>query len=75
MKYEKLAILTPAFFCAVAIAQGQQLNGCAELRGLQISGVEITKTELIASGKTIPAAYPGAPSIGPLPAHCRWTVS
>jgi feruloyl esterase len=71
MKYEKLAILTPAFFCAFAAAQGQQLDSCTELRRLQISGVEITKTELVASGKIIPAAYPGSPSIGPLPAHCR----
>jgi hypothetical protein len=71
MNYEKLAILTPALFCAVAAAQGQQVDACTELRRLEISGVEITNTGLIASGKTIAPAYPGAPSIGPLPAHCR----
>ncbi len=71
MKYQKLAILPAAFFCAFAAARGQQLHGCSELTRLQLSGVEITKTELIAAGKTIPPAYPGSPSIGPLPAHCR----
>jgi hypothetical protein len=71
MNYEKLAILTPALFCAFAAAQGQQVDACTELRRLQISGAEITNTELIASGKTLAPAYLGAPSIGPLPAHCR----
>jgi len=71
MKYEKLAILAVGFFSAFAAAQGQQVDSCAELKRLQISDVEITKTERIASGKIIPPAYPGAPSIGPLPAHCR----
>lgn len=64
-------ILTTAFFCAFAAAQGQELAGCTGLERLQISGVEITKAELIAPGKIIPPAYPGSPSIGPLPAHCR----
>ena len=64
-------ILTTAFFCAFAAAQGQELDSCTGLERLQISGVEITKTELIAAGKIIPPAYPGSPSIGPLPAHCR----
>ncbi len=71
MKYQKVAMPTAAFFCAFAAAQAQRLDGCSELTRLQLSGVEITKTELIASGKTIPPAYPGSPSIGPLPAHCR----
>src|SRR5271154_2945222 len=71
MKYENLAILTAASFCAFAAAQGQELDGCTGLRRLQISGVEVTKTEVIAAGKTIPPAYPGSPSIGPLPAHCH----
>ena len=35
------------------------------------SGVEITKAELVPAGTTVPPLYPGAPSIGPLPAHCR----
>jgi len=71
MKYEKLAILVLGFFSGFAAAQGQEVDSCAELKRLQISDVEITKTERIASGKIIPPAYPGAPSIGPLPVHCR----
>src|SRR6185437_15684800 len=71
MKYEKLAILAVGFFSAFAPGQGQQVDSCAELKRPQISDVEITKTERIASGKIIPPVYPGAPSIGPLPAHCR----
>ena len=51
--------------------QAQQSDSCAELTRLQLSGVEITKAELIAAGTTIPPPYPGSPSIGPLPAHCR----
>ena len=71
MNYEKLAILALGFFSAFSSTQGQQVDGCAELKRLQISDVEITKAEGIAPGKIIPPAYPGAPSIGPLPAHCR----
>ena len=71
MKYQKLATVTAALFFALAAARGQKLDSCAELARLQLSGVEITKAELIAAGKTIPPPYPGAPSIGPLPEHCR----
>ena len=44
---------------------------CAALAGLKIDAVEITKAALIPAGTTVPPPYPGAPSIGPLPAHCR----
>jgi hypothetical protein len=44
---------------------------CADLASLKIDAVEITKAELVPAGTMIPAPYPGAPSIGPLPAHCR----
>ncbi len=64
-------LLAAAFFWAFATAEAQQPDRCAELTGLKISGIEITKAEPIAAGKTIPPPYPGAPSIGPLPAHCR----
>jgi feruloyl esterase len=36
-----------------------------------LNGVEITKAEPVSAGMTIPPPYPGASSIGPLPAHCR----
>ncbi len=64
-------LLAAAFFWAVVAAEGQQSDRCAELSHLKLSGVEITKAEPIAEGQTIPPPYPGAPSIGPLPAHCR----
>ena len=44
---------------------------CADLMGIKLSGVEITKAEPIPAGTTVPSLIPGAPSIGPLPAHCR----
>jgi len=34
-------------------------------------GIEITKVAPIPAGTTVPPMFPGAPSIGPLPAHCR----
>ncbi|MBV8630497.1 MAG: tannase/feruloyl esterase family alpha/beta hydrolase, partial [Silvibacterium sp.] len=39
--------------------------------GLKMDDVEITKAAPVAAGITIPPPYPGASSIGPLPAHCR----
>jgi feruloyl esterase len=36
-----------------------------------LEGVEITKASPVSSGTTVPGSYPGAPDIGPLPAHCR----
>lgn len=64
-------VLAAAFFWAFAAAEGQQSDRCAELKGLKLGGVEITKAEPVVEGTTIPSPYPGAPSIGPLPAHCR----
>lgn len=52
-------------------ARSQSAENCAALVGLKIDAVEITKTALVPAGTTVPLAYPGVPSIGPLPAHCR----
>ena len=46
-------------------------KACADLAQLKLAGIEITKAEIIPAGMTVPPPYPGAPSIGPLPAHCR----
>jgi feruloyl esterase len=46
-------------------------KACADLTGLRLVGVEITRAELVPAGTTVPPPYPGAPAIGPLPAHCR----
>jgi feruloyl esterase len=35
-----------------------------------MDGVEITKATAVAEGHMVPPLYPGAPSVGPLPAHC-----
>jgi len=57
--------------CAVAMAQSESTVSCADLANLKIEGVEITKAAPIPVGTTIPPMFPGAPSSGPLPAHCR----
>ena len=69
-RYSRI-LIAAAFFCSFAAAEAQQSDRCAELKSLKLSAVEITKAELVAAGTTIPPPYPGAPSIGPLPAHCR----
>ena len=69
-RYSRI-LMAAAFFWAFAAAEGQQSDRCAKLKALKLSGVEITKTELVTAGRIIPPAYPGAASIGPLPAHCR----
>ena len=56
---------------AAAVAEAQSAANCADLAGLKLDRVEITKAELVPAGFTVPAPYPGAASIGPLPVHCR----
>ena len=67
----KLSLLLAAVLCAPLAAQSQSADPCAALSGLKIDGTEITKAALVPAGTTVPPPYPGAPSIGPLPAHCR----
>ena len=67
----KRSLLLAAALCAPLAAHSQLPGPCAALAGLKIDSVEITKAELVAAGTTIPPPYPGAVSIGPLPAHCR----
>ena len=57
--------------CAAVIAQGEPATRCAEIAGMKIESVEITTATAIPAGATLPPAYPGAASVGPLPAHCR----
>jgi hypothetical protein len=71
MRLSRILLLAIAFFCTLAIADAQASDPCAGLTGLKLSNVEITKANLIPAGTTVPPPYPGAPSIGPLPAHCR----
>lgn len=71
MRHPIILLLAVAFFCITAIAEAQASDSCTDLTGLKLSTVEITKAEMVPAGTTIPAPYPGASSIGPLPAHCR----
>jgi Tannase and feruloyl esterase len=56
---------------AALVAEPQSPGSCADLANLKLERVEITKAELIPAGFMVSPPYPGAPSIGPLPAHCR----
>ena len=60
-----------AGLCMAVAARAQAANGCSALAELKIDGVEVTKAAPVPAGTTIPSPYPGAPGIGPLPAHCR----
>jgi Tannase and feruloyl esterase len=52
-------------------ASANTASTCTDLTKIKLSGVEITKAEAVPAGTLVPPPYPGAPSIGPLPAHCR----
>ena len=67
----KLPLILVALLSVPLAARAESANPCADLTGLRLPGVEITKAELVAAGTTVPPPYPGAASIGPLPAHCR----
>jgi feruloyl esterase len=67
----KLLVLFMAIGFASGVAGAQPANSCVDIGHFKIEGVEITKAAMIPAGTTIPAAYPGAQAIGPLPAHCR----
>lgn len=71
MTHCKLSLLLIAVLCASLAAQAQSVDSCAALAGAKLDGVEITKAALVPAGTMIPPPYPGAPAIGPLPAHCR----
>jgi len=72
MKQPKLLFFVIAASCASLAAQGHHsASACVDLANLKIDGVEITKAAPAPAGTTVPPQYPGAPSIGPLPAHCR----
>ena len=62
-----LAIIT---ICNATVARAELEGSCASVANLKIDGVEISKAALVPKGSSIPPPYPGAPSIGPLPAHC-----
>jgi hypothetical protein len=68
--HTRLLHLVTAVLCAAVAAQCHSTDSCAALTSLRLDGVEITKAASIPAGTTVPS-FPGAPSLGPLPAHCR----
>ena len=71
MKKANLLLLAMITTCVAPVAQAQSARSCADIANLMIDSVEITKAVPVAPGTTVPPPYPGAPSTGPLPAHCR----
>jgi feruloyl esterase len=69
MKHSVLLLF--AIAASAAITQAQSSASCANLAGFKLDRVEISSAALIPAGFTVPPPYPGALSIGPLPAHCR----
>jgi len=67
----KIPLFLVALLGVPIAGRAELANACADFTGLRLPGVEITKSELIPAGTMVPPPYPGAPSIGPLPAHCR----
>jgi Tannase and feruloyl esterase len=70
MTQSKLSILLMVLLGVPLAARAQLADACADLPYFKLQAGEITKSELVAAGTTVPPPYPGAPSIGPLPAHC-----
>jgi Tannase and feruloyl esterase len=71
MTHSKHLLLLAAVLSAPLAARSQSADPCAALSGLKIGSTEIIKAAIVPTGTTVPPPYPGAPSIGPLPAHCR----
>ncbi len=71
MRYLTILPLAVILSCSVALAAAHPSDRCVELKSVNLSEVEITKAEPVAAGISVPPPYPGAPAIGPLPAHCR----
>src|SRR5208283_1128088 len=67
----KILIAVMMSFGAAGVIHAQSEASCAKLAELRLDGVEITKAAWTPAGTTLPPAYPGAPALGPLPAHCR----
>lgn len=63
-------LLFAAISSVALMTSAQSPRSCSDLSALKLDHVEITKAELVRAGTTIAPPYPGAPAIGPLPAHC-----
>lgn len=70
MKHSMMLLLVIASG-AGTVTEAQSTGSCANLASLKLDRGEISKAELVPAGFIVPSPYPGAPSIGPLPVHCR----
>lgn len=71
MSGARFSVLVMAVLSSSLVVRSQSADPCSDLANLKLQDVEITKSASVTAGTTIPGPYPGAPSIGPLPAHCR----
>ena len=71
MKQSKLLLCALITCCLGSVAQAESTDSCADVAKLKMEGVEITKVAQVPAGTTLSSPFPGAPGIGPLPAHCR----
>ncbi len=71
MIHHKLLLLFITATCASVLASAHAADSCVALGHLRIDDVEITKSAMMPAGTAVPPAYPGAPTSGPLPEHCR----
>jgi len=65
MKHSMLLLFVFAA-SAATVTDAQSPDSCADLAGLKLDRVEVSKAELVPAGFMVPSSYPGAPSIGPL---------
>ncbi len=71
MKQTRWMLLPIAACCITSVVPAASTSACPNLANLKMESVEITKASRIPAGTTLPPPFPGAPGIGPLPAHCR----
>src|SRR6185503_1422205 len=71
MSRSAFLILLALASCTACDVLAQSSGSCSSLAGVKLEGVEITKAEPVPAGTMVAPPYPGAPSIGPLPEHCR----
>jgi Tannase and feruloyl esterase len=70
MNPSRLVILIAVTSYMALAVRAQPANSCTDLMRVKSEGVEITKSTVVPKGATIAPPYPGAPTVGPLPAHC-----
>lgn len=70
MKLGRVVVVGLGVALALAQVRVQAEQACTSLTSFHVDGVEITNAAPVPAGTSIPGPWPGAPAIGPLPAHC-----